>query len=88
MSFRLTNVPATFMDLMQKCFKPLLDLFVVIFIDDILVYSKYRKEHEEHLREVLGILRRDELYEKLSKCEFWLEKVMFLGHVVTVPRKE
>ncbi|XP_057247395.1 uncharacterized protein LOC130589818 [Beta vulgaris subsp. vulgaris] len=83
MPFGLTNAPAAFMDLMQRYFKPYLDQFVVVFIDDILVYSKSPFEHEEHLRIVLGILRREKLYAKFSKCEFWLEQVMFLDHVVS-----
>lgn len=83
MPFGLTNAPAAFMDLMQRYFKPYLDYFVVIFIDDILIYSKNRSEHEAHLREVLQVLRKEKLYAKLSKCDFWLEKVMFLGHVIT-----
>ena len=83
MSFGLTNAPATFMDLMNRVFKPYLDQFVVVFIDDILVYSKSREEHERHLSIVLHTLRDKQLYDKLKKCEFWLDKVSFLGHVVT-----
>ncbi len=64
-------------------FSPYLDQFVVVFIDDILVYSKNREEHEEHLRIVLRTLQENHLYAKLSKCEFWLEKVAFLGHVIS-----
>ena len=86
MYFGLTNAPAAFMSLMNGIFKPYLDLFVIVFIDDILVYSKSRKEHEEHLRIVLEILREKKLYTKFSKCEFWLDSVCFLGHVV--PRME
>ena len=71
------------MDLMNRVFKPYLDQFVVVFIDDILVYSKTPEERTRHLREVLRILRRNELYAKLSKCELWLEKVAFLGHIVS-----
>ncbi|XP_074298350.1 uncharacterized protein LOC141629210 [Silene latifolia] len=82
MPFGLTNAPAAFMDLMNKMFSPYLDKFVVVFIDDILVYSKTKEEHEEHLRIVLQTLREHQLYAKLSKCEFWLEKVDFLGHIV------
>ena len=81
MPFRLTNAPGTFMDMMNRIFKPQLDHFVVVFIDDILVYSKSREEHEEHLRVVLQTLRKNELYAKFKKCEFWLDKVSFLGHV-------
>ena len=83
MSFGLTNAPAAFMDLMNRVFKEQLDKSVVVFIDDILVYSSNDKEHEEHLREVLQILRREKLYAKLSKCEFWLRSVSFLGHVIS-----
>lgn len=83
MPFGLTNAPAAFMDLMQRYFKPYLDQFVVIFIDDILIYSKSHEEHEKHLREALGVLRKNKLYAKLRKCEFWLEKVQFLGHVIS-----
>ncbi|XP_071900988.1 uncharacterized protein [Coffea arabica] len=83
MPFGLTNAPAAFMDLMHRIFKPFLDRFVVVFIDDILVYSKTREEHEQHLREVLQTLREHQLYAKFSKCEFWLDKVSFLGHVIS-----
>ena len=83
MSFGLTNAPAAFMRLMNGIFKSYLDLFVIVFIDDILVYSKSRKEHEEHLRIVLEMLREKKLYAKFSKCEFWLDSVSFLGHVVS-----
>ena len=83
MSFGLTNAPAAFMSLMNEIFKPYLDLFVIVFIDDILIYSKSRKEHEEHLRIVLELLREKRLYAKFSKCEFWLDSVSFLGHVVS-----
>ena len=83
MSFGLTNAPAAFMSLMNGIFKPYLDLFVIVFIDDILVYSKSKEEHEEHLRMVLEILRERKLYAKFSKCEFWLDSVSFLGHVVS-----
>ncbi|XP_020961299.1 uncharacterized protein LOC107647278 [Arachis ipaensis] len=83
MSFGLTNAPAVFIDYMNRVFRPFLDKFVVVFIDDILVYSKTAKEHEEHLRIVLQILKERKLYAKLSKCEFWKEEVKFLGHVVS-----
>ncbi|RVW47357.1 Transposon Ty3-G Gag-Pol polyprotein [Vitis vinifera] len=83
MPFGLTNAPAAFMDLMNRVFKPYLDQFVVVFIDDILVYSKSREEHERHLSIVLQTFRDKQLYAKLKKCEFWLDKVSFLGHVVT-----
>ena len=68
---------------MNRVFHPYLDSFVVVFIDDILVYSKTREEHEEHLRIVLHTLGDQQLYAELSKCEFWLEKVSFLGHVIS-----
>ena len=83
MSFGLTNAPAVFMDLMNRVFKDFLDKFVIVFIDDILVYSKSREEHEEHLRVVLETLRENKLYAKYQKCEFWLEQVAFLGHIVS-----
>ena len=71
------------MSLMNRIFKPYLDLFVIVFIDDILIYSKSKKEHEEHLRIVLEVLREKRLYAKFSKCEFWLDLVSFLGHMVS-----
>ncbi|KAL4016923.1 hypothetical protein IC575_024594 [Cucumis melo] len=83
MSFGLTNAPAVFMDLMNRVFKDFLDSFIIVFIDDILIYSKTEVEHEEHLHQVLETLRANKLYAKFSKCEFWLKKVMFLGHVVS-----
>jgi hypothetical protein len=83
MSFGLTNAPAYFMNLMNKVFMDELDNFVVVFIDDILIYSKSVQEHEQHLQVVLGKLRAHRLYAKFSKCEFWLEKVAFLGHILT-----
>ncbi|KAL2231154.1 UNVERIFIED_CONTAM: Transposon Tf2-12 polyprotein [Sesamum indicum] len=83
MPFRLTNAPAAFMALMNRTFQEYLDHFVIVFIDDILVYSKDRDEHEQHLRIVLQILKEKELYAKLSKCEFWVNQVLFLGHVVS-----
>ena len=83
MPFGMTNAPGVFMDYMNKVFHPYLDSFVVVFIDDILVYSKTREEHEEHLRIVLQTLRDQQLYAILSKCEFWLEKVNFIGHVIS-----
>ena len=82
MSFGLTNAPVAFMDLMHRVFQPYLDQFVVVFVDDILIYSKSEKEHEDHLRIVLHTLRNHQLYAKFSKCEFWLTEVGFLGHVV------
>ncbi|KAJ9547266.1 hypothetical protein OSB04_019809 [Centaurea solstitialis] len=83
MSFGLTNAPAAFMDLMNRVCKPYLDEFVIVFIDDILIYSKTAEEHGEHLRKVLEMLKREQLYAKFSKCEFWLKEVQFLGHIVT-----
>ena len=83
MSFGLTNAPAYFMYLMNKVFMDYLDKFVVVFIDDILVFSRNEEEHEEHLRLVLQRLRENQLYAKLSKCEFWLKEVSFLGHVIS-----
>ncbi|GKA22741.1 reverse transcriptase domain-containing protein [Tanacetum coccineum] len=82
MSFGLTNAPAVFMDLMNRVCKPYLDKFVIVFIDDILIYSKSKKEHEEHLRQILKLLKKEELYAKFSKCEFWISRVQFLGHVI------
>nr|GEX79637.1 hypothetical protein [Tanacetum cinerariifolium] len=82
MSFGLTNAPAVYMDLMNQVCKPYLDRFVIIFIDDILIYSKRKKEHEGHLKLILRLLKKEELYAKFSKCEFWLLKVQFLGHVI------
>ncbi|KAL4028422.1 hypothetical protein IC575_011619 [Cucumis melo] len=81
MSFGLMNAPAVFMDLMNRVFREFLDTFVIVFIDDILIYSKTEAEHEEHLRMVLQTLRDNKL--KFSKCEFWLKQVSFLGHVVS-----
>ncbi|KAK1608773.1 hypothetical protein QYE76_032446 [Lolium multiflorum] len=80
--FGLTNAPAIFMNLMNKIFMPYLDKFVIVFIDDILIYSKDKAEHAEHLRIVLQTLREHQLYAKFSKCEFWLDQVEFLGHVI------
>ncbi|KAA3470561.1 DNA/RNA polymerases superfamily protein [Gossypium australe] len=83
MPFGLTNAPAAFMDLMNIIFQPSLDHFVVVFIDDILVNPKDEEEHEKHLRIILQTLREKQLYAKLSKCEFWLREVSFLGHIVS-----
>ncbi|GJX91307.1 putative reverse transcriptase domain-containing protein [Tanacetum coccineum] len=80
--FDLTNAPAVFMDLMNRVWKPYLDKFVIVFIDDILIYSKNKKEHEEHLKVILELLKKEESYAKFSKCEFWIPKVQFLGHVI------
>lgn len=83
MPLGLTNAPAVFMDLMYRIFHPYLDSFVLVFIDDILIYSKDDQQHEEHLRIVLGVLRAERLYSNFSKCKFWLSQVIFLGHVVS-----
>nr|GEY38796.1 putative reverse transcriptase domain-containing protein [Tanacetum cinerariifolium] len=80
--YGLTNEPAVFMDLMNQVCKPYLDKFVIVFIDDILIYSKNKQEHEEHLKLILELLKKDELYAKFSKCEFWISKVQFLDHVI------
>ena len=81
--FGLTNAPAAFMDLMNRVFRPYLDSFVVVFIDDVLVYSPDEATHRQHLRLVLEVLHEHKLYAKLSKCEFWLREVHFLGHVIS-----
>jgi hypothetical protein len=83
MSFGLTNAPAHFTYLMNSVFMPKLDKFVVVFIDDILIYSKNEEEHAQHLRIVLTRLREHQLYAKFSKCAFWLEEIQFLGHVLS-----
>nr|GEZ56240.1 putative reverse transcriptase domain-containing protein [Tanacetum cinerariifolium] len=80
--FGLTNAPAVFMDLMNRVCKPYLDMFVIVFIDDIVIYSKDEKEHKEHLKTILELLKKEELYAKFSKCKFWIPKVQFLGHVI------
>ncbi|KAJ9536301.1 hypothetical protein OSB04_un000510 [Centaurea solstitialis] len=83
MPFGLTNAPAVFMDLMNRTFKDHLDEFIIVFIDDILVYSKSKEDHEAHLRITLETLQSKKLYAKFSKCEFWLEQVAFLGHIIS-----
>jgi len=83
MSFGVTNASTVFMDYMNRIFRPFLDKFVVVFIDDILIYSRTQGEHAEHLRLVLGVFREKQLYAKLSKCEFWMDEVQFLGHVIS-----
>ena len=83
MPFGLTNAPAAFMDLITRVFKPYLNKFIIVFIDDILVYSKSKEEYEEHLRTILTILRTEQLYVKFSKSEFLLDKISFLGHVLS-----
>ena len=83
MPFGLTNALAAFMDIMHRVFQPYLDQFVVVFVDDILIYSQSEWDHEYHLRIVLQLLRDHQLYAKFSKCEFWLTEVRFLGHVVS-----
>ncbi|GKA17128.1 putative reverse transcriptase domain-containing protein [Tanacetum coccineum] len=82
MLFGLTNAPAVFIDLMNRVCKPYLDKFVIVFIDDILIYSKSKQEHGEHLKLILELLKKEELYAKFSKYEFWIPKVLFLGHVI------
>jgi hypothetical protein len=83
MPFGLTNAPAYFMNLMNKVFMEELDKFVVVFIDDILIYTRSAEEHEQHLRVILNKLRAHEIYAKFNKCEFWLQEVAFLGHIIT-----
>jgi hypothetical protein len=83
MSFGLTNASAYFMNLMNKVFMEYLDRFVIVFIDDILIYSKSDSDHEEHLSLVLQKLRDSQLYAKCSKCEFWIDEVPFLGHIIS-----
>ena len=83
MPFGLTNAPAAFMDLMNRVFKEFLDKFVIVFIDDILVYSRTKEEHAAHLTQVLEVLKVKQLYAKFKKCEFWLDRVVFLGHVIS-----
>ncbi|KAJ9545033.1 hypothetical protein OSB04_024740 [Centaurea solstitialis] len=82
MPFGLTNAPAVFMDLMNRVCRPYLDKFVIVFIDDILIYSQSKEDHEQHLKLILELLKAEKLYAKFSKCEFWIREVHFLGHVV------
>ncbi|GJW00860.1 putative reverse transcriptase domain-containing protein [Tanacetum coccineum] len=81
-SFGLTNAPAVFMDLMNRLCKPYLDKFIIVFIDDILIYSKDEEEHGKHLKIIMELLKKERLYAKFSKCDFWLDSVQFLGHVI------
>jgi hypothetical protein len=83
MSFGLTNAPAVFMDMMNRVFHDYLDQFTVVFIDDILIYSRTLEEHEEHQWKALERLRWEKLYAKLDKCEFWLDSMSFLIHVIS-----
>ena len=83
MPFGLTNTPAVFMDIMNRVCKPYLDKFVIVFIDGILIYSRSKENHEQHLRLILELPRNEKLYVKFSKCEFWRREVQFLGHVVS-----
>ena len=83
MPFGLTNAPAAFMDLMNRVFRPYLDQFIIVFIDDILIYSESEADHDRHLRVALQTLREHRLYAKFSKCQFWLRDVAFLGHIAS-----
>ncbi|GJT39392.1 putative reverse transcriptase domain-containing protein [Tanacetum coccineum] len=82
MPFGLTKAPTMFMDLMNCVCKPYLDKFVIVFIDDILIYSRNKEEHEDHLRTIMELLKKEKLYAKFSKCDFWISIVQFLGHVI------
>ncbi|GKF45959.1 putative reverse transcriptase domain-containing protein [Tanacetum coccineum] len=82
MPFGLTNAPAVFMDMMNRVCKSYLDKFVIVFIDDILVYSKNEEAHGKHLKIILELLKKERLYAKFSKCDFWLDSVQFMGHVI------
>ena len=83
MSFGLTNALVAFIDIMNRVFRPFMDQFIVVFIDDILIYLKSMEEHVYHLRTVVQTLREHQLYAKFSKCDFWMKSVVFLGHVVS-----
>ncbi|GKB88985.1 reverse transcriptase domain-containing protein [Tanacetum coccineum] len=82
MSFGLTNAPVVFMDLMNRVCKPYLDKFVIVFINDILIYSRNKEEHANHLRIILELLKKEKLYAKFSKCDFWIHIVQFIGHLI------
>ncbi|GKC31494.1 putative reverse transcriptase domain-containing protein [Tanacetum coccineum] len=82
MPFGLTNILAVFMDLMNRVYKPYLDKFVIVFINDILIYSRNKEEHADHLKIILELLKKEKLYAKISKCDFWISIVQFLGHVI------
>ncbi|GJZ18755.1 putative reverse transcriptase domain-containing protein [Tanacetum coccineum] len=82
MPFGLTNAPAVFMDLMNRVCKPYLDKFITVFIDDILIYSHNEEDHANHLKIILELLRKEKLYAKFSKCDFWIRMVQFLGHLI------
>ena len=86
MPFALTNAPAAFTDLMNRVFHPYLYRFMIVFINDILVYSRNQEEHAEYLRTILQTLRQKQLYAKFNKCEFWLDKLVFLGHMISAER--
>ena len=83
MPFGLTNAPAAFIDLMNRVFHEYLDDFVIVFVDDIIIYSDNEQLHEEHLKLALEVLRKNKLYVKFSKCDFWMKEVLFLGHIIS-----